>query len=288
MLIHSQAYSALHPKRIKTEENMTSENDDYTIFDISQITNFLFHPRPEYGDIVKREHWEEILIPVEDTINIGARFYPAEKKAPVLIFFHGNGEIVADYHDIAQLYQRMNVNFFPIDYRGYGKSTGTPTVSTTIHDASKTYDFVLKWLSDNGYIGAVTIMGRSLGSASALEIVDKYKDKIDGLIIESGFAFMVPLLRLLGIPVEQFGIEEDKGFRNFKKIQKADIPTLVIHAEHDHIIPFSDGQYLYDNCPDTGKELLMIPGANHNDIFARGMEDYMREVKKLIERTLLR
>jgi hypothetical protein len=60
--------------------------------------------------------------------------------------------------------------------------------------------------------------------------------------------------------------------------------TLIIHAEHDHIIPFSEGQALYRACPAMDKRLLMIPGANHNDIFLRGMSAYMEAVTGLVER----
>ena len=64
--------------------------------------------------------------------SIGGRFYAAGATAPTLLFFHGNGEIVADYEDLGPLYARQGLNFFPVDYRGYGRSTGTPTVTAMI------------------------------------------------------------------------------------------------------------------------------------------------------------
>jgi fermentation-respiration switch protein FrsA (DUF1100 family) len=127
-------------------------------------------------------------------------------------------------------------------------------------------------------------MGRSLGSASALELVSHYKSSIDALIVESGFAHSGPLLRLLGINVDAMGFKEEAGFGNVDKIREFDRPTLVIHAEFDHIIPFSDGQALYDACPASDKTMLKIPGANHNDIFVRGLSEYMTAVKTLVEK----
>jgi len=121
-----------------------------------------------------------------------------------------------------------------------------------------------------------------MGSASALEILQHYKDTIDGLIIESGFAYVGPLLRLLGIEMESLGIQEEDGFRNIDKIATFHKPTLIIHAEHDQIISFTEGQALYDACPAADKKLLMIPGANHNDIFLRGITAYMEAVQDLI------
>jgi fermentation-respiration switch protein FrsA (DUF1100 family) len=125
-------------------------------------------------------------------------------------------------------------------------------------------------------------MGRSLGSASVLEIVSHYGDRIQGLIVESGFAYAGPLLRLLGIDPSSFGFTEEAGFRNLDKIRDFERPTLIIHAEKDHIIPFSDGQALFEACGAPDKHLLMIPGANHNDIFLRGISQYLQAVKAFV------
>ena len=132
-----------------------------------------------------------------------------------------------------------------------------------------------------GVKGPLVLMGRSLGSASALELASRHKDRMDGLIVESGFAHTEPLLALLGVNPRAMGFREEKGFRNLEKIQSWEKLTLVIHAEFDHIIPFSDGQTLYDACPSSDKTLLKIPGANHNDIFSAGLDAYMNAVKIL-------
>ena len=60
-----------------------------------------------------------------------------------------------------------------------------------------------------------------------------------------------------------------------------DKPTLIIHAEHDHIIPISEGEALHNASQAIDKMILKIPNANHNDIFARGLSEYMASVKKL-------
>jgi hypothetical protein len=247
---------------------------------------FLFHPRPEWGSPGTTSSAEDMLIQVEKDVVVGARFYLAEKDAPTILFFHGNGEIVADYDDIGPIYMRMGINFFPVDYRGYGRSTGRPTITSMMRDAHRIFDYVQNWLKGKGYTGPFIIMSRSLGSASALELSTHYIDQIDGLIIESGFAYAGPLLRLLGIEMEALGIKEEDGFRNIEKITTFTKPTLIIHAENDHIISFTEGQALYDACPATDKRLLKIPGANHNDIFLRGMKEYMEAVKNLTMRLL--
>jgi fermentation-respiration switch protein FrsA (DUF1100 family) len=257
---------------------------DYSAFDRQEILMFLFHPRPEWGSPGPGSPTEDMLIQVERDVVVGARFHLAGKEAPNILFFHGNGEIVADYDDIGLSYQRMGINFLPVDYRGYGRSSGTPTITGMMRDCHVIFDRVQKWVKEKGYAGPLILMGRSLGSASALELSAHYGDQVAGLIIESGFAYVGPLLRLLGIDMEALGIKEEEGFRNIDKIRTFDKPTLIIHAENDHIISFTEGQALYDACPAQDKKLLMIPGANHNDIFLRGMKEYMETVKGFVER----
>jgi fermentation-respiration switch protein FrsA (DUF1100 family) len=254
---------------------------DYSEFDRPEILMTLFHPRPEWPVSEARREIKEILFPVEEDVVVGGRFHLAGKLRPNILFFHGNGEIVADYDDIGNLYVRGGMNFLPVDYRGYGRSTGIPTITNMMRDAHVIFDHVLSWLSENGYEGGLIAMGRSLGSASALELSAHYGNQIDGLAIESGFAYAGPLLQLLGVSMEALGLREEQGFSNLDKIRRFAKPTLIIHGEQDHVIPFSEGQALYEASPASGKKILMIPGANHNDIFLRGMGEYMAAVKAL-------
>jgi len=257
---------------------------DYSDLDRPEILMFLFHPRPELRDPGSGNRGEDLLIPVETDVVVGARFHMTEESAPNILFFHGNGEIVADYDELGSAYSRFGINFLPVDYRGYGRSTGQPTITAMMRDSHLIFDFVKKWLPDKGYKGPLILMGRSLGSASVLELASHYKDQIDGLIVESGFAFSGPLLQLLGINLRAINFSEEMGLGNLDKIQRFDKPTLIIHAEFDHIIPFSDGQALYDASPSSDKTLLKIPNANHNDIFMRGFSEYMAAVGTLAQK----
>jgi fermentation-respiration switch protein FrsA (DUF1100 family) len=264
---------------------------DHTALDRPEVLMFLFHPRPEpavspfqtTGPETRMSDRRDILIPVQEDIAIGARFHMAEKSGGNILFFHGNGEIVADYDELGAVYNQMGINLLAVDYRGYGRSSGKPTVTDMMRDCHVIFDFVQKWLQQNNFTGPILLMGRSLGSASVLELAAAYKDNIDGLIVESGFAYAGPLLTLLGIDFAALGFKEEKGFRNVDKIKNFDKPTLIIHAEFDHIIPYSDGQTLYDASPSKAKKLLKIPGANHNDIFMRGLQEYLAAIKNIVE-----
>ena len=258
---------------------------DYAALDVPEVLLRIFHPRPEFLAVTPPGA-ADLAIPVEAGVTVGARFHPAGETDPVILFFHGNGEIVADYDELAPFYTRMGINFLPVDYRGYGRSGGHPTVSAMMQDSHAVFRFVRDWLHDQGLTGPLAVMGRSLGSAPALELAATYPDAIAGLILESGFAYAGPLLRLLGVDMEALSFKEDKGFRNVDKIRQFVSPTLIIHAELDHIIPLSDGLALYEASPAPDKALLKISGANHNDLLSVGFADYMAAIRDLMGRLM--
>ena len=260
---------------------MTSLAPDYAALDVPEVLLCLFHPRPESALFNPPTSSQELLIPVDPGVAIGARFYTAGTEAPTLLFFHGNGEIVADYEDLGPLYTQLGLNFFPVDYRGYGRSTGTPTVTAMMRDCQVILAFAQEWLNRKGFSGPLVVMGRSLGSSSALELASRHQDRLDGLIIESGFACVGPLLKLLGVDVQALGFKEEGGFRNVDKIRHWKKPLLVIHAEGDHLIPLAEGQALYETSPSPEKNFLKVAGANHNDILAVGFSAYMEAVARL-------
>jgi pimeloyl-ACP methyl ester carboxylesterase len=256
---------------------------NYAALDVPEVLLRLFHPRPESASFQPPTSTREILIPVDQDVVIGARWYAAGKSAPTLLFFHGNGEIVADYEELGPIYTRLGFNFFPVDYRGYGRSTGSPTVTAMMRDCGTIFAFAREWLSKEGFSGPLVVMGRSLGSASALELASRHQDRLDGLIVESGFAYAGPLLELLGVNLPALGFVEEAGFRQIDKIRQWTKPLLIIHAEFDHIIPFAEGQALYEACPSAEKTLLKVASANHNDILSVGYAAYMEAVARLGE-----
>ena len=255
--------------------------DDYSAFDDPGLIAHLFYPRSDQTPPATDPSIRELIIPVEDGIHIGGKLFVSGGTAPSILFFHGNGEIVNDYNDLGPLFRGIGINFIPVDYRGYGRSNGTPSVSSMMSDCHSIYTYLRRYLDENGFTGKFIIMGRSLGSASALELVSSHPEEVDGLIIDSGFAFVLPLLRVIGIQPDRLGLREEEGFRNFDKIKKFIRPTLIIHAEHDQIIPYHEGRKLYESSPAKDKKLLTIPHADHNTIFMYGLNEYMAAITAL-------
>ena len=124
---------------------------DYSPLDVPEVLLRLFHPRPESGFSGAQTEARDLLIPVADNVVVGARFHPAAATAPTILFFHGNGEIVADYDELAPFYRGQGVNFFPVDYRGYGRSTGDPTVTAMMRDCHEIFSFARQRLPEMGY-----------------------------------------------------------------------------------------------------------------------------------------
>ena len=259
---------------------MTTVSHDYSKLDQPGVLQAIFHPRMEALPAKPPQSAVEVGIPVDEGIRLHARFHLASKEDPNILFFHGNGEIVSDYDEIGPFYSKYGMNFLAVDYRGYGRSTGSPTVTSMLGDAHIVLDAAKEWLDAVEHTGPLIIMGRSLGSAAAIELASCHPDDIAGLIIESGFATTLPLLMKLGVDVSGLGITEEDGFRNVRKISSFTKPTLFIHGQYDEIIPVNSAAILQAQSPARLKELQVVPGASHNTIITQTGEMYFSVIKQ--------
>ncbi|MFP3999698.1 MAG: alpha/beta hydrolase [Desulfobacterales bacterium] len=256
-----------------------------SILDRPEVLSILFHPRPAPAAGAP-EGAEDIEVPTSDSATLSCRFYKTAPELPHILFFHGNGEIAADYDPLGPVYNEYELNFLVADYRGYGKSTGDPGVANMLSDAHVIFDAVLKKLEKEDRTGPLWLMGRSLGSAPALELAYARSADFSGLIIESGFAHTVSLLMHLGLDVRSMGIEESSVFSNAAKIADYTGPVLIMHAEHDHIIPLDHGKTLYQNCASGLKDMEVVKGADHNTIMLVAGHGYFRRIRDFISQAL--
>lgn len=255
---------------------------DYRIFDRPEILRVLFHPRRDNS--IPKSGVRSIAVEVEPGIKVGGRLYPTNgSTAPAILFFHGNGEIAADYDYIAPLFGQLGVNLLAMDYRGYGSSDGTPTVSNTVKDGMTVFAALGGIFDSHGLSPErVYVMGRSLGSVSAIEIALQAGNKLAGLIIESGFADTLPLLARLGFPVTAVDPEMYE-IGNGSKMTEIKTKTLIIHGEADFLIPAAQGEKLYHHCAASSKQLVKIPSAGHNDLLMVGTNQYFGAIKSFID-----
>ncbi|MCX5806524.1 MAG: alpha/beta hydrolase [Proteobacteria bacterium] len=252
--------------------------------DRPEILYRLFFPQKESVEGLGLPDMVSPLFEVEKGVSVGCRFYPVQMDGPNILFFHGNGETCLDYDYVAPLYGKQGLNLFVADYRGYGYSGGIPTCSNMINDAHPIFQGFTNLLHERGFTGSLFIMGRSLGSAPALEIAYHYHKKLKGLIVESGFAVARNQFKRLGaIHLLNEG-EEPVGFGNDLKIKEITIPTLIIHGEDDDIIPSTEGRMLYALSGASEKVSFFVPHAGHNDLMMLAANEYMEIIEKFIKR----
>ena len=248
------------------------------VMDRPEILERLFFPRRELPEEARPRNGMSHAIKVAENVSIGCRFYPSTKSGPSLLYFHGNGEIADDYDYVAPIYQERGINLFVADYRGYGISDGSPGCAALIADSHPLFRGFVSFLQDQGYGGNLFVMGRSLGSAPAIEVAYHYQRQLKGLIVESGFAAQRNQLARLGVSHFFKDPKEVIGFGNDLKIKEIRIPTLIIHGERDELIPVGEGRTLFALSGAHEKKSLFVAGAGHNDLLERGLDRYMEVV----------
>jgi pimeloyl-ACP methyl ester carboxylesterase len=267
-----------------TEESSGLARRSFELLDRPEVSRVLFHPRRDPPNRPLPLRVRSLQIQVDEGIAVSARLHRANLDGPTILFFHGNGEIAADYDGISPLYTNLGINLLVVDYRGYGSSDGQPRASHLLTDAVTTYNKVDSILVENELRAKpLFVMGRSLGSAAAIEIARHADGGIAGLIIESGFAYTLPLLTTLGLRMGLKGGDEAReGFGNLEKIAQVHVPTLIIHGQDDWLIPVNNGRALYEHSGATEKRLVTIPHAGHNDLLFTGQKPYFDALRAFV------
>lgn len=222
------------------------------------------------------------LIEVEPGIAVAARFYASDPTQPTILYFHGNGEIASDHDDIAPLYHEARVNLFVAEFRGYGKSGGQPSLAGVIADCRPIVESFHATLDEQGFDARRFVMGRSLGTHAALEIAARHADRLRGLIVESGAANIRRTLDRVGLD----GTSEGEALADLHeaKVRSIRLPAVLLHGELDELIPVAQSAVLYDLLSETDCELVVIPGAGHNDILWRGLDQYFEAIVSLVQK----
>jgi len=252
--------------------------DLYAKIDSSSLLMYLFYPRRQHSK--PPDGAFDLEVPVDEGISIVCRAFRGNVKKPWLIYFHGNGEVVSDYNGIAPMYNERGINLLVADYRGYGASQGNPSFQGMVKDARVIFENVFENLSEDGFENDWFVMGRSLGSISALELAVHYPDRLKGLIIESGFISVAGLIHHRGLPSPGDLTPLEKEYRRLTG--KISLPALVIHGQHDRLVPLIQGRDLFESLGSEQKDFIVIPGAAHNDIMFVDSGKYMDAINNFV------
>lgn len=221
--------------------------------------------------------YEEVFFTAADGVRLHGWWVP-KPGAPVFLWFHGNaGNISHRLDNIKLLWDKVGVQVFIFDYREYGRSEGRINREGTYKDAAAAYRYVSETRAVPGE--DIVLFGRSLGTSLATDLAGKVPCRC--LILESAFTNSSDMARLY-LPF-MFDWRPKVPYDNLGKIDKLKVPVLIIHGEHDEIIPVDMSRRLYAAALPP-KELYIIPGAHHNDTYFVGGEVYFDRLKHFIHR----
>lgn len=139
----------------------------------------------------------EVSVDPSKLITIGYRFYRHPKPdAPLICYFHGNGEIASEYDSLAHEFLNLPASLLIFEYRGYGWSSpanAAPLFSSLLSDAEKCFSAIPRIFADGPGVTdtpPLILFGRSMGSLLAIHLAHRFSGKVIGLVIESGMSAM--------------------------------------------------------------------------------------------------
>jgi fermentation-respiration switch protein FrsA (DUF1100 family) len=223
---------------------------------------------------------EDIFFQAQDGTQLHGWYIPSPNAQATLLWFHGNaGNLTHRVENIQQL-KPLNINIFIFDYRGYGKSEGSPSEKGIYQDSQAAYDVLIR--EKNVSPQRLFLFGRSLGGICAVEVASR--NPAAGLILESVFTSardmagkVFPLLPIRWAIRSKFDAE--------KKVPHLKLPKLFLHGTEDEVVPYELGRKLYSAAANP-KEFYDIEGAGHNDTYIMGGGAYYAALNRFITGTL--
>jgi fermentation-respiration switch protein FrsA (DUF1100 family) len=231
---------------------------------------FIFFPETQldYTPDELNLGYKEAYFTAADGERLHGWFFPLKGERPVILFCHGNAGNISHRLENVGLLLREKLQVFLFDYRGYGRSSGSPSENGIYLDGLAAYDYLLE--KERIAPANIVPFGRSLGAAVAIEI--SLKRKVRSLIVESAFTSTRDVARSTAL-FFLLSYLLPAHYNNLKKIGWVTVPKLIIHGKADEIIPFSMGSMLFEAAT-APKYFLPLDRAGHNDTFVVGGRSY--------------
>jgi pimeloyl-ACP methyl ester carboxylesterase len=201
----------------------------------------------------------------------------ARAPGPLLLFAHGNGELIDDWPELLAPYRSNGLNVLLPEYRSYGRSAGTPGERALVGDLRA---FLARAASDPR-IDAERIVyhGRSLGGAVMCALARELPPR--ALILESTFTSVFDMARALHLPVPRMLLHD--RFDSLGALAGFARPVLVMHGAKDTLVPIAQGRRLVEVCKDV--RFVVFDEAGHNDLPWQSAR-YWEAVRELLARGL--
>ncbi len=234
------------------------------------VPTIAIEPPASYGLV----DFSVVPLKASDGTQIEAWHRPAKKDYPTIIYFHGNGGNLSHRRFFFSLLRDSGFGVLGLDYRGYGRSEGSPSEEGFYQDARATMDYATKTLSlaDNKII----IYGESIGTAVAVQMATEHK--IAALILQSPFTSMTATAsnKYPWLPVSL--LIKDR-YDSLSKIANINVPLLLFHGEKDTLVPTTFGKGLFAKANEP-KQAIYFPETNHNDFDLQKLTNAILEFSK--------
>jgi pimeloyl-ACP methyl ester carboxylesterase len=214
--------------------------------------------------------YENVCLTTKDGCRIVGYFIkqpaPIMGQTPTVLYFHGNaGNIGHRLHNAQALYRHCGFNIFLLEYRGYGKSQGTPSEFGLYLDAEAALDFLL--LRRDIDRRKIILFGRSLGGAVAIYLAASHShmDKVMALVVENTFTAIPSMAQLMFPLASHFPLLCFKNkFLSNREICRVRTPSLFLSGLSDQLIPSRMMMELYQACSSPVKHIETFQGGTHN------------------------
>jgi fermentation-respiration switch protein FrsA (DUF1100 family) len=208
--------------------------------------------------------FEDVAIRTEDGETLHAWWIPANNARGAVILFHGNAGNISYRLDYARMFDRLGYSTLLVEYRGYGRSTGSPSEQGTYLDAAASW----RWLSETKGIARsdIALFGESLGGAVAAWLAERERPR--ALVLASTFT-SVPDLAAEIYPFLPVRLLSRFEYNTLAALARIEAPVLVAHSPSDDIIPFSHGKRLFAAAREPKAFLELSGGHNDGFVFMR-------------------
>ena len=223
--------------------------------------------------------FEDVELVTEDKVRLHGWFVPSANARGTVLFFHGNAGNISHRLESIAIFNRMNLDVFIIDYRGYGRSQGRVTETGTYRDAEAA------WFYLTGARGIdadkIIVFGRSLGASIAAWLANRHTPA--ALILESSFSSVPSMAQRLYpfLPVKWLS---KFSYDTRRYVSTITCPLLVAHSKNDEIIPYAEGRLVFDAAP-AARQFLDLRGG-HNDGFIVSGQAYTDGLRAFVDSAL--
>jgi uncharacterized protein len=230
--------------------------------------SLLYHPqrRPIAPAAVGFPEAETVILETSDGERIIAWHVSPRSGHPLVIYFHGNAETIANRVDRHRALIATGAGLLAVSYRGYMGSTGTPTEVGLLHDADAAYRFA----ASRNPAERIVLWGHSLGSGVAVALAATRP--VGKLVLEAPFTSTVDVARRMFplVPVRRLMHDQ---FRSDERIGAVTTSILILHGARDLVVPIALGERLYRLASEP-KRFVRYPQGGHDDLddYGAGIE----------------